>query len=263
MKCSASLLRWLTLGVLLGTVGIVIVMMRCVTFSAELKGRVDADADGLGSPVLFAELARGRAEFERVFVPAVVRLGTAQTEGESEESEDVKSLKRSLRLDYFFIAAYTSLLLLLGLRCGDVQRELALRRWLLVLLPPVIGMCDVMENLGILNSLEHLREHTLTDGMIARTRGWSMTKWQLSFVDLLLLGWCFVGAERWGCRDCAVLLRRAGALLLAVGAVTGFGGLALPRLVPAGFGIGLLSMVPILLMLVFCPDAAWGRQERE
>ncbi|WP_395744487.1 hypothetical protein [Prosthecobacter sp.] len=251
MKIQKNLLRWFTLVVLLCVGAIAFKMQSLSHWSVEMERKMAVGLpDHLQQPVLFAELARSKADFEAVFA------GPAQQKSEGAEKSDVELLAESVSYDWYFIAFYTALLLLLGLRGWQRQPRPCYALALLVL-PLVICLCDVMENLGILQALKALDGPALTDGMVSATRRWSMTKWQLFFLDLLLIAQSLVGTGVKKSRPFPLVLRRATALLLALGALVGLLGVLWPQVIASGFCIGMLAMLPLLLLIVF-PDQVWG-----
>ena len=241
MKISANTLRWLTLGALLGMILAVCYLQSAETWSDELKER--ASREPLKKPVMIAELAQNQAEFVKVF-------------GDPMDATDTTALEKSLNRDYFFIATYTGLLVLLGLWSWSLRRRSVLAL-VLVILPCVVGLCDVMENAGIFRTMDHLKANTLTDDMIKTTRWWSLAKWALFFLDLLLIGWSLIGAEPWKGSKLPVILRRGTAGLLMVAAVTDFVSLYCPTMLQIGLACGLGALILLLMMLIFFPDTRW------
>jgi hypothetical protein len=179
--------------------------------------------------------------------------------GGSGESEVAASLadrqlvNKGLFRDYFLIAGYTLLMLVLGLRTwqpGSAHHRST--RLLLIVLPLIVAVCDVSENIGAQITLRHYPE--MSPGVLQFTAAASWAKWILGFLQMIILGRSMLGGPRQP--STGPFLRELAGLILFSAGIVGLFGIIFPSIIPNTFLFGLFAIVPIGFMLFF-PDQLW------
>ena len=200
--------------------------------------------DGLQNPVNCIELAR-RAETVKKLLSNPV-----------DPTVDRLALSQLLARDNFFAVSYALLFLLLGLRSrrpGAKPWE-----WLLLVLPAVLGLCDLMENHTSQKILHDFGQ--MTQGMVDTQRAWSLCKWEAAFVLMVVLGIALLAQIRVEEEKPVTVFFQGGTalVLVAAGAV---GALCLfwPTFAEAGFSVSLAGF-PLLLGWLLYPDRLWQRR---
>jgi hypothetical protein len=210
------------------------------------------------------QLRRAQVGFPGRVMHASVAMGLATNPAEfraifddpngQDSADDRKAAHDGLRRDYALITGYTLLLTLLGCRTwlpgSTCPRRL---RHALVVLPLLVGVCDLAENLGAEHALATYL--SLSPGTVQWTAVASRAKWLLTFLDLALLGWAMLGLKRHPVIG-AFLREFAGLILLTAGMV-GLLACGFPSMIPSAFHFGCMALLPIGLMLFF-RDHLWN-----
>jgi hypothetical protein len=217
-------------------------------FSPAMKRRAQLGLPGgFVSVVIAVELAGSPEKLQAIFA------GNADPEVDASRS-DREIVNKGLFRDYFLIAGYTLLMLVLGLRTwqpGSPSRSGT--RLLLILLPLLVAICDVSENIGAQTALRQYPE--VSPGVLRFTATASWAKWILGFLQMIVLGRSMLGLARKPSAG-AFLREFAGLILLSAG-IVGLSGIMFPSIIPNTFLFGLFAVVPIGFMLFF-PDQSWS-----
>lgn len=217
-------------------------------FSDAMKRRAQLGLPGPFVHVTIAvELARSPEDLQKIFG------GSAPSEVAASQP-DRQVVIEGLSRDYFLIAGYTLLMLVLGLRTwqpGSPHRTLT--RLLLVVLPLLLAICDVSENIGTQTTLRHYPQ--ISPGVLHFTLAASWAKWMLGFLQMIILGWSMLGLARRP--STGPFLRELAGLILVSAGFVGLFGFIFPSIIPNSFLFGLFAIVPIGLMLIF-RDQWWN-----
>jgi|GEM_PF-4520147 len=200
--------------------------------------------DGLQSPVGAIELARHAETVKKLL------------SNPPDPTADRKALGTLLERDNFFAVGYALLFLLLGLRArrpGAKPWELGL-----LILPAVLGLCDLMENQSTQKILHDFEQ--MTQGMVNTQRMWSLCKWETAFLLMVLLGAALLGQIRVEEEKPVTVFFQGCTALVLVGAGL-VGGLCLfwPTFAETGFSVSLAAF-PFLLGWLLYPDRFWQRR---
>ncbi len=217
-------------------------------FSDAMKRRAQLGLPGRFVHVTIAvELARSPEDLQTIF-------GGSTPSEVNASQPDRQVVIKGLSRDYYLIAGYTLLMLLLGLRTwqpGSPHRTLT--RLLLVILPLLLAVCDVSENIGAQTTLSHYPQ--ISADVMRFTLAASWTKWILGFLQMIILGWSMLGLARRP--STGPFLRELAGLILLSAGVVGLFGIIFPSIIPNTFLFGLFAIVPIGLMLFF-RDQWWS-----
>lgn len=129
-------------------------------------------------PVLQIELAWSDADLMKIFSPGDIEA-------------NLRDAKAGNNLDTFlFIPSYSCLLIALGLLLSRFTRFSSPKLLLIiVLLVPIIAICDWSENFGIARAIEHIEAHrSPNDGDAVKISCPSLMKWILTVVVLGAFG---------------------------------------------------------------------------
>jgi hypothetical protein len=199
------------------------------------------------SVVIAVELAGSPENLQAIFG------GSADSEVAASRS-DRQVVSKGLSRDYFLIAGYTLLMLVLGLRTWQPGSPTGTaKRILLIVLPLLVAICDVSENIGAQNALRHYPE--MSPGVLHFTAIASWAKWILGFVQMIILGHSMLGLARQP-NTGAFLRELAGLILLSAG-VVGLFSIKFPSIIPNTFLFGFFAVVPLGFMLFF-RDQSWN-----
>jgi hypothetical protein len=216
-------------------------------FSPALKRRAQLGLPGRFVSVTIAvELAGSPENLQAIF-------GGSKDSDLAASRQDRQIVNDGLFRDYFLIAGYTSLMLLLGLRTwqpGSPHRSRM--RLLLIVLPLLVALSDVSENIGAQTALRQYPD--VSAGTLHFTAVASWAKWILGFLQMIILGYSLLGLERKP--STGPFLRELAGLILLSAGVVGLFGIFFPSIIPNTFLFGLFAIVPIGLMLFF-PDQSW------
>jgi hypothetical protein len=183
---------------------------------------------------------------------AAIFGGTERSAVDASEP-DRQLVNKGLFRDYFLIAGYTSLMLLLGLRTWQpASQSRSLTRLVLVVLPLLVALSDVLENIGAQTALCHYPE--MSPGILQFTARASWAKWILGFLQMIILGRSMLGLEHKP--STGPFLRELAGLILLSAGVVGLFGFFFPSIIPNTFLFGLFAIAPVGLMLFF-PDQSW------
>jgi hypothetical protein len=216
-------------------------------YSDALKRRAQ-----LGLPRFFVhvpvavELADTPPDLRTIF-------GATEPAGLKASEGDRGLVREGLRRDFFLIVGYTALMIVLGLRTwlpGDSHRRSV--RWLLVILPVVVGVSDVLENVGACMALDDIAN--VSPALMHFTAVASWTKWIAGFAQMILLGHSLLGTPPLnGAGD---FLRELAGLILLTAGLVGVTGVFFPSIIPNTFVFGMFAVLPLGVML-FIRDDRW------
>lgn len=146
---------------------------------------------GISNPVVALEVALNVDEVDTILSDA--------------PSPDREAMRLKTYIDFGFIVAYVGLFLAVARMFGDRIGLAAAATGTLA------GICDVIENLGILRVVNVDLHHT-TQAMIDMIRIPSLIKWALVWITLALLATRFWRMGHWSKRALAILNFAAAAL---------------------------------------------------
>lgn len=199
------------------------------------------------------ELACSPSEFQSVFDGGGDSSQWASRSSDDKSKSDRFWVTQGLWRDFGLIFSYTILMMLLGLRtwkinfpCGQALRILV------VIVPVIVGLCDVAENVGALITLKHYPQ--ISSAVPFWTAIASHAKWLFAFLGMILLGWSLVNVG--DDPKIGVFLRETAALILLLAGFFGLVATFFPSMIPMTFICGMFAVVPLGFMLVF-PDSWW------
>lgn len=146
---------------------------------------------GIANPVIAIELARNVDEVDAILSDA--------------PSPDREAMRLKTWIDFGFIVAYVGLFLAVARLLGDHMGLAAAATGTLA------GICDVIENVGILRLVNVDLSHT-TQAMIDVIRIPSLIKWALVWITLALLAASFWKMGHWSKRALTIVNFAAAAL---------------------------------------------------
>jgi len=146
---------------------------------------------GISNPVIAIEVARNVDEVDAILSDA--------------PSPDREAMRLKTWIDFGFIVAYVGLFLAVARLLGDHVGLAAAATGTLA------GICDVIENVGILRVVNADLQHT-TQAMIDVIRIPSLIKWALVWITLALLAGSFWKMGHWSKRALAIVNFAAAAL---------------------------------------------------